>query len=281
MKPSITSRSLTLNSFMRNRLTLDRLTIVWAVLRTILFVWTGVHFVGSTLHAQSSSRPLIPVVMGNNIVGRVVAVDNPNEAMTGVQVRIVENDLTVNLDKNGYFTATNVMNGKYTVQILAESSGEILATQSIILRGNDVRIPLITLERGEYVLCGRVTYANNRSLGVANVNIKLGNGVSVTTDTHGYYSFDNLRYNASYTLRVSMEDSSVSTNIGASTNIGNAYIIYGAERNIKISGAITRQNFIIERTNNEAVMASSMNDTVPEVEIGALRVNVAAKLSRK
>jgi hypothetical protein len=279
MKTLINSRFLTLD-----RHSLDRLTLVWAMLRALLFIWTGVHFVESlVLHAQTPSRqrPQIPVVMGNNIVGRVVAADAPDEAMTGVQVRIVEADITTNLDKNGYFTATNIMNGKYSVQVLAEGSGEILATQSITLRGNDVRIPPITLERGEYVLCGRVTYADNRLLGVANARVKLGNGATVTTDTHGYYSFDNLRYNASYSLKVEMEHSSINTNVGASTHAGNAYIVYGAERTIKVSGAITRQNFIVERSSNESVMASSLKDTASDVEIGALRVNVRANVGGK
>jgi hypothetical protein len=78
-----------------------------------------------------------------------------------------------------------------------------------------------------------------------------------------------------------MEHSSINTNVGASTNAGKAYIIYGAERTIKVSGAITRQNFIVERANNDTFMASSMKDSATDVEIGVLRVNVAAKPSGK
>jgi Carboxypeptidase regulatory-like domain len=187
MKTFTNTRSLPTSRLTVNRLTPDRLTLVWAMLRAVLFIWMGVHCTNFALHAQSASgkRLQIPVVMGNNIVGRVVESNAQSEAMMGVQVRIVEADITATLDRNGYFTATNIMNGKYTVQVLADGSGEILATQTITLRGNDVCIPPITLERGEYVLCGRVTYADNRSLGVANVSVKLGNGASVTTDAHG------------------------------------------------------------------------------------------------
>jgi hypothetical protein len=272
------------SSFRASYRTTEYLTLVWAMLRAILFVWTGVHCTSMPIHAQVSNRPVFPIVMGNNIVGRVVEVNFPDEAMTGVQVHILEMGHTTTLDKKGYFTVTNVMNGKYTVQILAEGSNEILASQRILLRGHDVKIPTIAVERGEYVICGRVTLADNRTLGVANVRISLGNSFT-TTDARGYYAFENLRYNASYTLKAetingtaaSANSTVVSanvasnTNISSNTSIGKAYVIYGAERTVTISGAITRQNFVVEQEDRETTLAQNMTDTAPIVEIGALQ----------
>lgn len=252
--------------------------LLWAIIRMVLFVWTGFQFVDMPLHAQE--RPLFPVVLGNNIVGRVVAANSDNgtassEPMHGVVVRVAEMDLTAKLDGKGFFTITNVMNGKYTLQILSEGTSAILASQSILLRGHDVNVPPIAVERGDYVLCGRVTLADDRSAGVANVRITLGNGFCTTTDARGYYAFDNLRHNMSYTLKA--DNLGISTKIGANTSTGNVYVIHSADRSVKMSGAITRRNFLVERANLEEIMASASNDAALGVEGGPLRVNTPTK----
>ncbi len=239
--------------------------MAWAILRTIAFVWTSIHFFTTPTHAQQ--RPVFPVVMGNNIIGRVIAAGTENEAMTGVVVRIAEMDLSVKLDSKGFFNITNVMNGKYTVQILAEGSNDLISTQTIMLRGHDVHLPIISVERGEYVVCGRVAFADNRNVGAANVRVSLGNGIVTTTDARGYYAFDHLRYNSAYTLKVSLE----SAFIEKTGSNAAEYVVYGAERTVKVQNTITRQNFIIERIAHEGQMAQNEQGT--GVEVGPLRVN--------
>lgn len=275
MATSLSSRNNSTKQVHRATARLEKLTIILAIVRAILFVWTGFHFV--TMPIQAQNRPIFPVVEGHNIVGRVVVANTGAEieAMAGVKVYIKEVDITTNLNKEGYFNITNIMNGKYTIQVIAEGSGEILSTQTIMLRGHDVHIPTIALERGDYVLCGRVTFADNRSVGVANVRVSLGNGLQTTTDSRGYYAFESLRYNSAYTLKVSLEQNSINANIGSNTNIGNAYVIYGAERTVKVSGAITKQNFVVGR-NAEPAMAN--NDTTSGVEVGPLHVNTKPTL---
>jgi hypothetical protein len=109
--------------------------------------------------------------------------------------------------------------------------------------------------------------------------------MTTTTDANGYYAFEHLRYNASYVLKAENVNNTssapnikhfttnVSANVGANTSTGNAYIIYGAERSVKISGAITRQNFVVEPADRETMMAQNMPKTAPEVEVGQLKVN--------
>jgi hypothetical protein len=197
--------------------------------------------------------------------------------MHGVVVRVAEMDLTAKLDGKGFFTITNVMNGKYTLQILSEGSGAVLTSQSIMLRGHDVNVPPIVVERGDYVLCGRVTFADDCSVGVANVRITLGNGFSTSTDARGYYAFDNLRNTTSYTLKAA--SLGINIKIGANTNTGNVYVIHSAEHGIKMSGAMTKRNFLVERANLETIMASTNNGggSASGVEVGPLQINTPTK----
>jgi hypothetical protein len=211
--------------------TLDRLMIVWALFRLVLFVWTGFHFVTFPVHAQSRG---ITTGMGNSIVGRVVS-SATGEGVPNMRIRIQGADLRATTDARGYYTVINILNGKYAVAVELPTSQEgleILASRAIIIRGNDVNVPAIAVDEVNYAICGRVTFAHNRSEGVPNAQITLSGGKTVRTDAQGYYALDNLRSNAEYRVNASVQ----------------GHIVYGASRTVQTQQLLTRQNFIVEST---------------------------------
>lgn len=232
--------------FVSHSLALERLTLVWSIFRVILFVLTGFHLMTLPAKAQqpANGKPLVPHCAGYNIVGRVVSAENPAEGISARRVVLHGADIGATTDKDGYYVFMNVMNGKYAVEALTPEGTETGATRTIAIRGNDVHVPALAVEEPQYVICGRVSYAHDRSRGLANVRISLGSGLTTLTDSLGYYAVENVRYNGTYTITATVPAKA------------HGLTVFGATRTVKIAKNLTRQNFIVE----SPAMAGNTND---------------------
>ncbi len=253
--------------------TLERLTFVWSLIRAIVFVLTCFQWASSPAQAQNnaSQQMILPNCSGANIVGRIVSAENPTEGVVRCRVLVNGADMGITTDSKGYYVMMNMMKGRYTLTVLSPEGSETGASRVVVVRGNDVTVPTIAVETPQYAIYGRVTYAHDRSRGLANVKIRLNSGLTIKTDSLGYYALENVRFNGTYTI----------------TAEAHGLTIFGATRTVTVTQTMTRQNFIVESPaiaeNNDAsesvspqrLQGNILQSNIPqsEVLIGLPRVH--------
>jgi hypothetical protein len=168
---------------------------------------SGQNFIGST---------------GYTVTGRIS--DATGAAISNVTVTIAGVGSTTS-NSAGYYTFTNVPDGSYTLTPSLAGTTFAPASRSITLSGAN-QSGLNFIGSTGYTVSGRI--ATSGRIGISGVVVQIDGGMSVTTNSAGYYTFYNVA-DGSHTI--------------VPTKSGMTFI--PANKSVNVNGAnVSGQNFV-------------------------------------